>query len=147
MECISSSIDGANGEEQRGFMEGKRCVDQLYGSKQGDIYGFHGFEKAYDRIGRDTMTQVLRIYGMGRKLLIGIQSSYSESRECVGGEFGMCEWFYVKVGLRQGCAMSPWLFNVYMDGIVREVNAKGYRKRFEVDRPRGKRLESESTPV
>ena len=43
--------------------------------------------------------------------------------------------------------MSPWLFNVYMDGIVREVNAKGYRKRFEVDRPRGKRLESESTPV
>ena len=21
-----------------------------------------------------------------------------------------------------GCVMSPWLFNVYMDGVVREVN-------------------------
>ena len=24
--------------------------------------------------------------------------------------------------LRQGYVMSPWLFNVYMDGVVREVN-------------------------
>ena len=32
--------------------------------------------------------------------------------------------FGVKVGLRQGCVMSPWLFNVYMDGVVREVNTR-----------------------
>ena len=32
------------------------------------------------------------------------------------------EWFPVNVGLRQDCVMSPWLFNVYMDGVVREVN-------------------------
>ncbi len=24
---------------------------------------------------------------------------------------------------QQGCVMSPWLFNVYMYGVVREVNA------------------------
>ena len=30
----------------------------------------------------------------------------------------------VNVGLRQGCVMSPWLFNVYMDGVVREVNVR-----------------------
>ena len=34
----------------------------------------------------------------------------------------MSEWFPVNVGLRQGCVMSPWLFNVYMDGVVRGVN-------------------------
>ena len=33
----------------------------------------------------------------------------------------MSEWFPVNVGLRQGCVISPWLFNVYMDGVVREV--------------------------
>ena len=27
------------------------------------------------------------------------------------------------IGLRQGCVISPWLFNVHMDGVVREVNA------------------------
>ena len=36
----------------------------------------------------------------------------------------MSEWFPVRVGLRQGCVMSPWLFNLYMDGVVREVNAR-----------------------
>ena len=31
---------------------------------------------------------------------------------------------FMNVGLRQGCVMSPWLFNVYMDGVVREVNVR-----------------------
>ena len=26
------------------------------------------------------------------------------------------------VELRQGCVMSPWLVNVYINGVVREVN-------------------------
>ena len=36
----------------------------------------------------------------------------------------MSEWFPVRVGLRQGYVMSPWLFNLYMDGVVREINAR-----------------------
>ncbi len=30
----------------------------------------------------------------------------------------------MSVGLRLGCVLSPWLFNMYMDGVVREVNAR-----------------------
>ena len=36
----------------------------------------------------------------------------------------MSEWFLVNVGLRQGCVMSPWLFHVYMNGMVRETNVR-----------------------
>ena len=36
----------------------------------------------------------------------------------------MSEWFPVNVGLRQGCVMSPWLFNVCMDSVVLEVNVR-----------------------
>ena len=32
----------------------------------------------------------------------------------------------------QGCVMSPWLFNVYMDGVVREVNARVLGKGLEL---------------
>ena len=36
----------------------------------------------------------------------------------------MVEWFDENVGLRQGCVMAPRLFNMYMDGVVREVNER-----------------------
>ena len=32
--------------------------------------------------------------------------------------FLVSEWFPVNVGLRQDCVMSPWLFNVCMDGVT-----------------------------
>ena len=43
----------------------------------------------------------------------------------------MSEWFPVNVGLRQGYVMSPWLFNAYMDGVVREVNIRVLGKELE----------------
>ena len=44
----------------------------------------------------------------------------------------MSEWFLVNVGLRQACVMSPWLFIVYMYGVVREVNVMVLRKVLEL---------------
>ena len=85
-------------------------------------------QKAYDTIDRDGMWQMLRVYGVGGKLLKAVQSFYVDSRVSVrvGNEVG--KWLPVNVGLRQGCVMSPWLFNVYMDGVVREVNVSLFGK-------------------
>ena len=57
------------------------------------------------------MLQMLRMYGAGGKLLNEVQSFYIYSRSCVRVGNDMSEWFLVNVGLRQGCVMSPWLFN------------------------------------
>ena len=46
------------------------------------------------------------------------------SKACVRVGNEVSEWFPVRVGLRQGCVMSPWLFNLYTDGVVREVHAR-----------------------
>ena len=39
----------------------------------------------------------------------------------------LTEEFGVKQGLRQGCPLSPWPFNIFVDRVVREamVNFKG----------------------
>ena len=29
------------------------------------------------------------------------------------------EWFRIDSGVRQGCTMSPWLFNIYIDGVMK----------------------------
>ena len=60
------------------------------------------------------MWQMLRVYGVGGKLLKAVHSFYVDSRACVRVGNDVSEWFPVNVGLRQGCVMSPWLFNVYI---------------------------------
>ena len=47
----------------------------------------------------------------------------------------------VNVGLRHGCVMSPWLFNVSMDGVVREVNVRVLGKGLELLSANGGRFE------
>ena len=54
-----------------------------------------------------------------------VQRFYIDRRVCVWVEMNASEWFQVNVGLRQGCVMSPWLFNAYVDGVGREINARG----------------------
>ena len=41
---------------------------------------------------------------------------------------GVNEWFLVNVGLRHGNVMCRWLSNVYMNGVVLEVNAMVFGK-------------------
>ena len=67
---------------------------------------------------------MVSIYGVGGKLLRAWQSLYDDNRMCmrVGGEES--EWSESKVCSRQSCVMSFWLFNVNMEGVVREVYAR-----------------------
>ena len=78
-------------------------------------------EKAYDRVDSDTLRQVLRLYIFGSKLLKAVLSFYVDSKACVSIGDEVSECLSVNIGVRQDCVMSPWLFNLYMDGVVREV--------------------------
>ena len=55
------------------------------------------------------------------KVLKGIISFYDEGRACVTVGNMVSESFLVKMGLRQGCVVSPWSFNMFMDRVVREI--------------------------
>ena len=45
---------------------------------------------------------------------------YVNSSVCVRVKRGESECFRIEKGVRQGCIMSPWLFNVYMDPVIKE---------------------------
>ena len=70
-----------------------------------------------------------------------MQTFHTDSRECdrVGND--VSEWFPVNVASRQGCVMSPWLFIVYMDGVVREVNVRVLGKELELLSANGGRFQ------
>ena len=63
----------------------------------------------------------MKIYDVGGKLLSGIKSMYVDSSACVRVKGGESEQFGIDNGVRQGCIMSPWLFNINMEGVIKEV--------------------------
>ena len=83
----------------------ERCILGVYEFEKGIWIGLW--------IDRHGMWQMLRVYGIEGKF----SSFYVDSWECVRVGNDVSEWFPVNVGLRQGCVMSPWLFNVSMDGV------------------------------
>ena len=100
-------------------------MSEKYVAKGRSLYvAYMDLEKAYDRVDRDAMWKVLGMYGVNGNLLSAIQSLYEESEARVRVCRKESDWFSVKVGLRQGCVMSPWLFNIFLDGVMREVREK-----------------------
>ncbi len=85
---------------------------------------FMDLERAYDRVDRKALWNVLKIYGVGGQLMKRIKASYREANACVKVDGELTDSFTVAVGVWQGCVMSPWLFSIFMDGCMRDVKAK-----------------------
>uniref|UniRef100_A0AAY5K902 Reverse transcriptase domain-containing protein n=1 Tax=Esox lucius TaxID=8010 RepID=A0AAY5K902_ESOLU len=116
-------------EEQCGFRPGRGSTDQLFTLAmilEGPfeyaypVYMcFVDLEKAYERVPREILWEVLREFGVRRSLLRAIQSLYVQSESCVRVLGSKSVSFQVGVDLCQGCAMSPILFVTFMDRISR----------------------------
>ena len=61
-------------------------------------------EKSYDTIDRHDMLKMVRVHGVGGKLLKAVQSFYVDSWACVRAGYDVSEWFPDNVGLRQGAS-------------------------------------------
>ncbi|KAK3557275.1 hypothetical protein QTP70_026276 [Hemibagrus guttatus] len=80
---------------------------------------FVDLEKAFDRVPRGILWEVLWEYGVRGPLLRAVRSLYNQSRSLVRIASCKSDLFPVQVGLRQGCPLSPVLFIVFMDRISR----------------------------
>ena len=76
-----------------------------------------------------------------RKIFEAVPSFYVDSRACVQVGNDVSKWIPVNVRLRQGCVMSPWMFNVYVDALLRKVNVWGVGKGLELLSANGGRFE------
>ena len=79
-------------------------------------------EKAFDRMVRAELWKCLAEGGIFGELLRAIQSLYVCNKAAVRTREGETDWFEVKCGLRQGCVLSPLLFIIFMDNIMKRAN-------------------------
>uniref|UniRef100_A0A8C6P7M2 Reverse transcriptase domain-containing protein n=1 Tax=Nothobranchius furzeri TaxID=105023 RepID=A0A8C6P7M2_NOTFU len=75
--------------------------------------------KVFDHISRRTLWGVLQEYGVPGPLIWAVRSLYDRCQSLVRIAGSKSGSFPVRVGLRQGCPLSPILFITFMDRISR----------------------------
>ena len=78
-------------------------------------------EKAYDRVVREELWQVLSVYGLDNQLIQRVKSLHYNIKACVRVGGDLTDWFDITKGVRQGCVMSQSLFNLYMDSCINKL--------------------------
>ena len=79
------------------------------------------------------MWKIMLEMGFSRHLVRLIESLYVDQEAAVRVDGEMSEWFEVGKGVRQGCILSPYLFNVYADNIMRNFRDDTHRYDDEED--------------
>ncbi|MBW0482501.1 hypothetical protein O181_022216 [Austropuccinia psidii MF-1] len=85
-------------------------------------FGLHiDFTKAFDRVPHEGIWSKLQLAGIHPKLINILRTSYNTaSVQCFVG--GMTSRPFPRlIGTRQGCPLSPLLFNVYVNNVLRET--------------------------
>ncbi len=79
---------------------------------------FIDIEKAYDTVNREKLIRLLEHIGVDAKLVKVIRSFYEDNE--VKFSLGDVDtgWMENNVGVRQGCVMSPTLFNIYLEELI-----------------------------
>lgn len=86
---------------------------------------FVDLRKAYDTVPHEALMAKLHFYGVRGRTLTFIKELYSRSTIAVRCGDGMSESVPLKRGVRQGCPLSPVLFNVFINDILTGTDAFG----------------------
>jgi exonuclease III len=86
---------------------------------------FIDFSGAYDSIRRDRMFTLLKKMNFDKTLLKIIKNLNSKQFATINHLNAKSLKFEIRKGVKQGCPLSPFLFNICIDGLIRELNSIG----------------------
>ena len=92
---------------------------------------FIDFEKAFDTVSHKKLWKALADMGFAEHLISLIKSLYESQKSNVRIAGQYTEWFNVLQGVRQGCNLSPYLFNILAEVLMR-ITLDGFEGGFRI---------------
>ncbi|KAJ4447189.1 hypothetical protein ANN_09190 [Periplaneta americana] len=117
------------GEEQNSFRKGRSCADGYFTLKiliekhrefnKETHLAFIDYEIVFDSVDRNKPFQILADDSVPNTIIRTIYELYNHNtiKITIGSEH--TEWRPINCGVRQGCPLSPLLFNIYINSIIR----------------------------
>ena len=82
---------------------------------------FIDYAKAFDCVDCNKLWNILQKMGLSDHLTCLLRNLYAGQEATVRTGHGTTDWFQIGKGVRQGCILSPCLFNFYADYIMRNA--------------------------
>ena len=116
---------------QAGFRKGRGTRDQIANicwiiekarELQKNIYFcFIDYAKAFDCVDHSKLWKILEKMGIPDHLTCLLRNLYAAQKATVITGHGTTDWFQIGKGVLQGCILSPCLFNLYAEYIIRNA--------------------------
>lgn len=125
-------------DEQQGFRTGRSCTDAVFVLRpiveksleynKPAFLCFIDLQKAFDRVRLKDIIFLLYNRRIPMSLIKAIENIYTRNKIQAKIQGKLSEPIPVGQGIRQGDSLSPLLFNIVMDEIIRKVrNGEGYK--------------------
>ena len=116
---------------QAGFRKGRGTRDQIAnihwiikkarGFQKNIYFCFIDYAKAFDYVDHNKLWEILKEMGLPDHLTCLLRNLYAGQEATVRTEHGTTDWLQIGKGVRQGCLLSPCLFNLYAEYIMRNA--------------------------
>ena len=127
-----------------GFRKGRGTRDQIAKiywiiekarEFQKNIYFcFIDHAKAFDCVDHNNLWKILKVMGIPDLLTCLLRNLYAGQEAIVRTGHGPTDWFQIGKGVRQGCILSPCLFNLYAEYIMRNIGLEEAQAGIKISR-------------
>ena len=99
-----------------------RVLGEIYLEQQRELYHvFIDFKKAFDGVWHEALWTTMKSYNVSSNLIEVIRQLCEKATSTVYYNGVIGNWFRTTVGARQGCLLSPSLFNIFLDRIMSDT--------------------------
>ena len=88
---------------------------------------FIDYAKAFDCVDHNKLWKILKEMGISDHLICLLRNLYAGQEATVRTRHGTTDWFQIGKGVCQGCVLSPCLFNLHAEYIMRNLDWKKHK--------------------